>query len=61
MVRIFMDQTLVSTWKQHMYLTIVKTYDENDLWPTSEEFNFLSCMHVYEISIPSFSNEAMYV
>ena len=27
----------------------------------SEEFNFLSCMHVYEISIPSFSNEAMYV
>ena len=28
----------------------------------SEEFNFLSCMHVYEISsIPSFSNEAIYV
>lgn len=27
----------------------------------SEEFNFLSCMHVYEISIPSFSNKAIFV
>ena len=26
----------------------------------SEEFNFLPCMHVYETSIPSFNNEAMY-
>ena len=30
------------------------------IYDLSEEFNFLSCKHVYEMSKPSFSNEAIY-